>query len=203
MPYDEQKKQSLETDRLQDRREKILEERQKKERKNAQKTLKKYSTGKFRGKNGEKGKAQQVIRSAKNLAKSATPWGVASLVSHIQISDFTYFFALMAAVLKDILDFSQFTGAGYALVVVLTFLISIFIGFMMILASFSDKDQGSQRINRKIIRSWLVLIAGTIIEILPGLSLVPIEAFSVIIIFALALSARKEAKKQRHQSNAI
>ena len=190
MPYDEQKKQVLENARSEDQRKEFIKKSQKKKQGKAQKTLNKYSP------NRNASQARNTINQAKNLAKSATSWGAISLMSQVKISDFSYFLALIAAILKDLLDLAEATGIGYALVVILTFLASIFIAFMMILASFSEGGQGSQRIKRKIIRSWLILIAGTIIELIPGIDFLPIESLSVVIIFALALSARKEAKKQ-------
>jgi len=193
--YDAQKKQNLENDRLKDQRKKISEERQQQKQDKARQTLRNPSTGKY-SKNKRRGEAQQAIRSAKNLAKSATPWGAISLAAQVKLSDATYFLALIASILKGILDIIQATGAGYALIIVLTFLVSIFVAFMMILAGFSEGEMKNQRIRRKMIRRWLVLIGGTAIELIPGISFLPIETLTILVIFFLALSDRKEAKKQ-------
>ena len=181
MFYDERKKQSLENARLEDRRKKISEERQKKERKKAIKNLKKYSTGK-----------QMQLERKK---------GEKSLMAQVSFFDFVYFLALIAAILKDILDLSEATGLGYILVVISTFLVSIFIGFMLLLASFLERKHEMivRIIRKKIVRICLVYISGFAIELIPGLDILPIETLMVLIIYALVLTARKKAKKQIRQ----
>ena len=75
--------------------------------------------------------AKNTLNEAKNLAKSATPWGAAALFAHASIGDWMYWLAIFAAILKDILDIIEFTGIGYIIVIVITICISIFIGMMM------------------------------------------------------------------------
>jgi hypothetical protein len=174
MLFDHQKQQELQEVRNRDRREK------------AQSNLKKYSTGK------NKGMAKDTIKDAKNLAGAVTPWGALALMTQISISDWMYFLALLAAVFKDILDLIEFAGITYIIVIVLTICISIFIGMMMLLGSFSH---GQGRAQQKIIRSWLTLLAGTTVEMLFGINILPIETMTVLIIWGFVLSARKQAKK--------
>jgi hypothetical protein len=172
MLYDHQKKQALKAAR----------------KKEARKTLKNYSTGK------NQGMAKNTINDAKDLVKSATPWGVLNLLFQANIiSDWMYGLAIFAAIFKDILDLTEFAGITYIIVIITTFLVSIFIGFMMLLGSFST---GHGRRDQKIIRSWLVLLSGTTAELLFGVNILPIETLTVLILYGFVLSARKQAKEQ-------
>lgn len=167
----------------------LKEARESDKRKKAKKALKNYSTG------GNKGRAQKTIGEAKNLIKNATPWGMFSLFFQMKpFSDWMYGLALLAAILKDLLDFSEATGILYGLVIVLTFLTSIFIAMMMLLGSF---ENGAGRTQQKMIRSWLVLLGGTTVEMLFGINFLPIETLTVVIIYIMMLSARKQAKEDQ------
>ncbi|HRY82519.1 MAG TPA: hypothetical protein P5232_02370 [Candidatus Moranbacteria bacterium] len=182
MLYDPQKKQNFEDEKLKTRQEK------------AQKTLKENSIGK------NKGQAQKTIRSAKNLLKKLTPLHALSLATQIRPSDLVYLIALVAAILKDFLiDPIEATGIGYAFVFIITLLVSILIWFMMTLANFSDSGQ---KVNHKVIKSWLVLLGGTTAEMLFGVNILPIETLTVFIIYFMALSARKEAKEKAKEEAA-
>jgi hypothetical protein len=174
--YDQQKQQELEAARRAD------------QRKKARENLKKYSTGK------NKGMAQDTLRDAKNLASAVTPWGALALMTQISIGDWMYFLALLAAILKDILDLIEFAGITYVIVIVITFLVSIFIGMMMLLGSFSH---GQGRRQQKIIRSWLMLMTGTTAEMIFGINILPIETITVLIIWGFVLVARKEARQKQ------
>ena len=180
MGYDPQKKQDLREARENDRKEK------------AQKILDKYGAG-------ETGKTANQV---KNLTKSATPRGIISLLGSINFfSDWMYGLALFAAILKDLLDIVEATGIGYILVVVTTFCTGIFIAMMMLLGSFSNNSGGKKQ--QKIIRSWLVLFGGTIIELIPGIDFVPIETLTVIIIYVLLLSSRKQNKEEYEKNSRL
>jgi hypothetical protein len=167
------------------RQKELNEARERDRRQKAQETLKKYSTGK------NQGRTQEAIKTAKELATMGTPWGLWGLISQISFSDWMYVLALFAAILKDLLDFAEASGFLYILVFITTFLTSIFIALMMLLGSFSN---GSGRAQQKIIRSWLILLGGTTIELLFGINFLPIETLTVLIIYGFALLARKEAK---------
>lgn len=174
MAYDPQKRQA------------ILDAREKSKQENARKTIKKNNTGK------NKGQATNAIKSAKNIAASATPWGFFSLMAQANIlSDWPYALALIAAILKDIFDIMEATGIGYAFVIIFTFLCSIWIAMMMLLAS-----GGQGRRQQKIIRSWLILLSGTTAEMIFGIDILPIETLTVLIIYALALLDRKTSKEK-------
>lgn len=181
MAYDIQKYRELRDARNKNRQEK------------ARKTFKKNSTGR------KKGLTKNNIRDAKNLLKNATPLGLFSLIFQMKpFSDWMYGIALLAAVSKDILDIISATGIGYILVLITTLCVSILIAFMMLLGSFSS---GYGRSQQKIIRSWLILGGGTTIELIFGVNFLPIETTTVVIIYALMLSARKQAKIQPKSEN--
>jgi hypothetical protein len=159
------------------------------ERKKAQQTLKKYSSGK------NKGQAQQAIKTAKDLAKNATPWGIFSLLSGANpFSDWMYGLALFAAILKDLLDLLDLTGIGYLIVFIATICCSAFIAMMMLLGSITN---GTGRAQQKMIRSWLILLGGTTVELIFGIDILPIETITVLIVYFMLLSARKTAEEQQ------
>ena len=161
----------------------------KKARVTARNTSKKYNTGK------NKGLARKTIDDAKNLAKSTTPWGLLSLLTQASpFCDWMYGLALFAAIFKDIMDLIEASGIGYILVVILTFCASIFIGLMMLLGSFST---GQGRTQHKILKNYLILIGGTAAELLFGLNILPIETITVLIIYGLVLSERKQIQAER------
>jgi hypothetical protein len=165
------------------------------ERQKARQTLKKYSTG------NKAGQAQQAIKTAKDLAKNATPWGVFSLLSGASIfSDWMYGAALFAAIIKDILDLLDLTGIGYIVVFIATICCSGFIAMMMLLGSMTN---GSGRAQQKIIRSWLVLLGGTTIELIFGIDILPIETITVLIVYFMLLAARKAAQEQQKRENQL
>lgn len=172
-------------------KQKALQEARRKEARNI---LREYSTGK------NKGVAQKTIDDAKNLAKSMTPWGAFGLLAKANlISDWMYGLALMAALFKDLFDLVEVTGLLYIIVVILTFLASIFIAMMMLLGNFTEGHRGREQ---KIIRSWLVLLSGTTAELLFGVNFLPIETLTVLIIYGFVLSERKQAAKERSLKSA-
>jgi len=187
MLYDYQKMQELEESRERDKRKKTRE------------ALKKHSIGKNRG------LAKQTIRNAKKqdlkaLKKLATPWGALGLIFQGKLSDWMYWAALFAAMLKDFLDW-MLLGSLPGVGTVITLGISIFIAAMMLLGSFTT---GHGRTQQKIIRSWLVLLAGTTAEmILFGVNFLPIETFAVLIIYGFVLAERKQTQEEKEEENQI
>ncbi|OGI29628.1 MAG: hypothetical protein A2288_02010 [Candidatus Moranbacteria bacterium RIFOXYA12_FULL_44_15] len=181
---------------LYQKQQELEDARRRDEEKKTGETLKKYNTGK------NKGQAKNIIneaKNAKNLIKSATPGGFLSLLFQISIfSDWMFGLAIFAAVLKDLVDFTglgSFPGIG----TVITFCISIFIGFMMLLGSFTS---GTGRVQHKVIRSWLILIAGTTAELLFGLNFLPIETLTALFVYMLVLAERKGGKETQKQPSA-
>lgn len=179
MLYDQRKQQELQKARARD------------QRKKARETLKKNSVGK------NKGLTKKTIRDAKNLAKDfSTHWGIFSLATKISLADWMYFAALLAAIFKDIVDLIEAAGVTYIVVFVVTLCISAFIAMMMFLGSFSS---GKSRTQYKIIRGWLILLGGTGAEMIFGLNFMPIETFTVILIWGMVLSERKQAEKEKEE----
>lgn len=183
MLYDAQKQQALREARTRDQRRKSRE------------TLKKYSTGK------NKGMAKKTISDTKNLAKNvATPGGIFSLATKISPADWMYFAALVASIFKDIIDLIEAAGVTYIVVIVITFCISSFIAFMMLLGSFSHKKGRAQQ---KIIRSWLILLGGTATEMIFGLNFMPFETLTILLIWGLVLSERKQAEEEKRENQRL
>lgn len=161
----------------------LIAAREKEEREKARETLKNNSIRKNRG------QAKKTIRGAKDLIKSATPWGILHLFfsEGSIITDWMYGLALIAAILKDILDPIEAAAITYMLVIAATFCVSIFIAMMMLLGSVMN---GSGRRQQKIIKSWLILMGGTTAELLFGINFLPIETFTVLLVYGLLLADR-------------
>jgi hypothetical protein len=143
------------------------------------------------GKKNAKEEGKESIlknKNPQNVAKSALK--AVSAFSSAKPHDMVYFFAMMAAVLKDILDFIAITGIGYLFVLAFTFIISIFIFFMMLLGSFFDGSSGMKK--QKHIKNYLVLLGGTTTEMIFGLNFLPITTFTVFLIYFMILKNRKE-----------
>ncbi|MFH0969373.1 MAG: hypothetical protein V1804_02600 [Patescibacteria group bacterium] len=141
---------------------------------------------------------QKLAKEAKTLAKSVTPWGVFSLLSHINpLIDWIYAFAIFFAILKDILDFA---GIGSLPVIgtVITFCVSITIGFAILLANTLEKDR---TIFQKTIIRYAIIIVGTLAELLFGLNFVPWETAVALAVYAFALAARKNRETVGNESN--
>ncbi|HPN96374.1 MAG TPA: hypothetical protein PLK35_01270 [Candidatus Moranbacteria bacterium] len=176
MEEDYQKQEQLEAARRAD------------QRRRGREIIKKNNTGKH------KGNASKTIKEAEELIKSTTPWGILGLIRQVRLSDWMYILALMAAILKDILDPLSLTGVLYVVLIIITFCVSIFIGLMMLLGSISS---GYGRFQQKIIKSYLILFGATVVELLPGVSLIPIETVSVLIIWGMLLASRKQNERMR------
>jgi hypothetical protein len=142
--------------------------------------------------------SKKIGKEAATLAKSATPWGALSLLSYINpFVDWIYAIAILLAVLKDILDL---TGIGSlpAIGTVVTFIVSISMGFAIFLANVLEKDR---TVFQKTIIRYLVLIAGTLAELLFGLNFIPWETAVGLAIYAFALAARKNKKTAEKENN--
>lgn len=121
-----------------------------------------------------------VIKDAKNFATAPT---------EIQPSDIPiYGVAFMLAGLKDLLDLS-FIGSFPVVGTVVTFCVSIAIGFILM---FDGVSNSQRKMVRRLTRKYLVLMAGTIVEgILFGLNFLPFEMLTVGIIYWMSLADRK------------
>lgn len=142
---------------------------------------------------------RNLITSTKTLAESATPWGVASLIKYLFLtSPFYYLPALFAALLKDIIDWS-IIGSFPAIGTVLTFCASIFIFFMMLLAGSSVKI----KVATSIVRRYLILTVGTLIEFLFGINFLPVLTLTILIIWFMAAAEKKQEAEERKKSGAM
>jgi hypothetical protein len=104
------------------------------------------------------------------------------------MGDMPFAAALGAAILKDLIDIPTFETI--ILPVLFSMLCSIFI-FMMILLTGSS---GKKKIAKTIFKKIGVLLGGGVADSIPGLSVFPIETFTVILIYVLTLIERKSSK---------
>lgn len=137
-----------------------------------------------------------------NFAKIVAPLVIAKKAkdivtapTEIQAMDVPiYGIAFSLALLKDILDLA-FIGSLPAIGTVVTFCVSIAIGFVLI---FDGISVSQRRVARRMTRRFLILIAGTLAEgILFGLNFFPIETITVAIIYWMALVDRKAEARAR------
>ena len=135
-------------------------------------------------------KQKGLVDSTKTLASMATPWGFFSLFSQIRF-DWPFWFAIFAALLKDISDYVGI-GSLPAIGTVITICCSIFIGFMMLLGG----STGKRRTAQKVMRKFLVLSGGTLIELLFGINFLPIETLTILVIYFMFLAERKQAAEE-------
>ncbi len=156
------------------------------------KLLNKIQSRKYRNnliKARQSAKGRDLIKNTKNLVKSATPWGAASLVKYLFLTHpFCYLSALLAALLKDLLDFG-IIGSLPVIGTVLTLCASIFIFFMLLLAGSS----GKMKIVNSIVRRYLILTVGTLIEFFFGINFLPILTLTVLVIWFMAAAEKKQA----------
>ncbi|MFZ2975167.1 MAG: hypothetical protein WA055_00875 [Candidatus Moraniibacteriota bacterium] len=134
---------------------------------------------------GEREQARKKLAAANKIIRST------SLFSQRKSSDVFFYIALVAASLNDLLSLFQVTGAGYALVVIMTILIFIFIGFMVMLGVLAGGGGG--------ISILLMLLGGTITEILPGISLLPATTGIVVAMYIVVLKKRKKNAEKIEQ----
>ncbi len=169
--YDPQKKEELENNQqeAQEARQKEAEEKERAREKLAANPIKNIAA------------ANKIIQST-------------SLFSQRKSSDVFFYIALAAASLNDLLSLFQVTGVGYALVVIMTILIFIFIGFMVMLGVLAGGGGG--------ISILLLLLGGTITEMLPAISLLPATTGVVVAMYIVVLKKRKKNAQKLEQSYA-
>lgn len=129
---------------------------------------------------------RENVSAAKKLIRST------SFFSYKKKSDAFFYIALVAASLNDLLSLFQATGAGYALVIIMTILIFIFIGFMVMLGVLTGGGGG--------ISILLMLFSGTLMEILPGISLLPATTGIVVAMYIVVLKKRKKNAEKIQQA---
>lgn len=135
--------------------------------------------------------AKQLGGEAKTLVKSLTPWGFFSLISNVNfLSDIPYFFAIMAATLKDGLDL-VLIGSLPAIGTIVTACASLFIGMMMFLGNIMQGEHDRTVFQSVLLKQFLVLIFISIVEFVFGIDFLPAETIGTIFIYSFALAARK------------
>lgn len=156
------------------------------------KLLNKIQSQKYRNnliKARQSAKRRDLIKNAKSLAKSATPWGAASLFGYLfRTHPFCYLLAVFVALLKDLLDFG-IIGSLPVIGTVLTLCASIFIFFMLLLAGSS----GKMKIANSMVRRYLILTVGTLVEFLFGINFLPVLTLTVLVIWFMAAAEKKQA----------
>lgn len=148
---------------------------------------------------GNEKEGQQARNYAGKLGKMATPVGaivaaknLVTAPTNIQAMDVPiYGIAFSLALFKDLLDLA-FIGSLPAIGTIITFCISIAIGFVLL---FDGISSSQRKVARRMTKKFLVLIAGTLAEgILFGLNFFPIETFTVFIIFWMSLMERRKSQ---------
>ncbi|TAK96412.1 hypothetical protein EPO05_01895 [Patescibacteria group bacterium] len=134
---------------------------------------------------------QKALQEAKNMAKSFNPLKLGGLVRSINFGvDWLYWAAIAFGVFKDLLDLvlGWFPGIG----TVLGFMASIAIAFLVTMAAFMEGNSMGG-VQRRMARRFVILIAGTIAEMLMGLNIIPIETAVAVTIYVMALNARSKS----------
>lgn len=165
--YDHQKKEELENEQKEARQQKTKEKQQ---------ARKKLASDQ-----------RKNVSAAKKLIRST------SFFSYKKKSDVFFYIALIAASLNDLFSLFQATGAGYALVIIMTILFFIFIGFMVMLGVLAGGGGG--------ISILIMLFSGTLMEILPGISLLPATTGIVVAMYIVVLKKRKQNAEKIQQAS--
>jgi len=136
--------------------------------------------------------ASSLKNSAQTIQKNAkAAMNVASLATYIDpFMDWLFGISLLFAVIKDILDLidtALYAAGGEILIIITTLLCSIIIGFVMLLTGSSGKNKLTRTVTKRI----LLLLGTTIVEMLPGIDILPLESLVVIIIIWMTLTERK------------
>ncbi|MDP1619833.1 MAG: hypothetical protein Q8L11_02765 [Candidatus Moranbacteria bacterium] len=149
--------------------------------------------------------------SAQNIRKNVkAAVNVVSLTAYLEpFTDWLFGIALILAIIKDIFDLVNNAliaafGIGIPLIVVFTAIVSLAIGFIMLLTGSSGKRKTAKKIAQGLLKRFLLLVGASAIEAVPAISLLPLESLVVIIIFWLTLVERKKnAEAQKEQAAAM
>ncbi len=136
---------------------------------------------------------KDIQRKAKELARSMGPINPLSLLSQISpFDDWMYFLAFLAALTKDILDLCIFLfGIGWLIPLLASFIIDPFIFFMMILGSVSGgRGRAEQSMVKSTTKQGLTILIGSVVDDYPGINILPIETFVVLVVYFMTLYDR-------------
>jgi hypothetical protein len=145
------------------------------------------------GSNNGSENSDDKVETAKNLGQVFTPWGLFSLLKHVDLlKDLPFMAALFAGILKDVLDLvvvGDIPGVGI--------IFTIFIGMMFYLTGTSSKSSDAKNTIKRVIS----LLTAMIGEDIPLLAVLPLETAVVIINYMWTLSDRKiEHEREQRES---
>jgi len=143
--------------------------------------------------------AQQLAKTAKNAAEVAatgSPTAALSLAKDAfsifkqidMLGDMPFFFALCAAVLKDIMNIVTFET------IILPFLTSILCGIFIYMMLYLGGAGDKKKKTKKMMGKGLTILFGSLIDAIPGLDVIPIETITVLIVYVWVLFDRKNAQ---------
>ncbi|MFA6973951.1 MAG: hypothetical protein WC238_04430 [Parcubacteria group bacterium] len=136
-------------------------------------------------------KQQHGHRLKNHLNKARDVGQKLALFSYVNpFMDWLFGIAIILAILKDILDFVG-VGSLPGIGTVITLIVSLSIAFVMLLTGSASKIKIS-----KTGRKFMVLIGGTIVEMIFGIDFAPIETTMAVYIFYSTLKSRQEAAQE-------
>jgi hypothetical protein len=146
------------------------------------------------------GTLKNSVQQTKKGAKAAMS-GISLMGQINPFVDWLFAIALMAAMLKDILDIVNTAliaagGIGAALIFIFTLMTSAIIAVVMILTGASGKAKAARKIAKRI----MILVTATLVELIPGVDILPLETVVVIVIFWLTLVERKMGSAQEKET---
>ena len=148
-----------------------------------------------RQKSGTRKNKKSLRKLAGDVAKEAGISNPAGLFKFILLNDLFFFFAIMMALLKDILDEAGFSIPPIGFVT--TIMASITLMLAMLICGASIKQVRNKNKNKKlalkIVRKWGTLAGGTLFETVFGLNFLPVETLTACIIYFFILQERKIA----------
>lgn len=150
----------------------------------------------------------------KAIAKGKMGFRAYTLMKYLNpFMDWLFFIALIFAAIKDALDFIDdaliaAAGAGEVLIVITTTICSLIIAAVMFLTSSSEKEKIARKAAKKLKHNktflrLLLLIAGTAVEFVPALDLLPVESAVVVIVLWMTLVDREVAAEQKKEEQKL
>ncbi len=142
---------------------------------------------------------------ANEIAREAEVTDTEHLRKFIQLTDFFFAIAIMSSLLKDIVDFVANAVPGLQLLGVVTAFMAGIITWAAMLLCGAGLRQSKKRSMIKSIFTpdkWKVLIAGTVLEMLPIIDFLPLETITTFVIFILILKNRREAAAEEQREAA-
>jgi hypothetical protein len=139
------------------------------------------------------------LKNSLNKAKGAAQ--ELSLFKYIRPEDFIFVgFAIILALLKDILDFVG-VGSLPAIGTVITLVVSIFIAAFMYLVGANKNMRSQVKASSFMMRRILTWLGCTLGEMVFGVDFLPIETIMVLALYRLVLLERKEESQAKQQEN--